>query len=131
MVRRTIEGAGTFDFERKVDRRQLRIDAGRHRVVERIGHQTQGIQGEIAGLIDLHGQHAGGRAAPGDRIEHADTDDALSAFNPDVGRRQSQRAQRLHKMQFEFPLALSLRRRGVIDHFEKVDPFSVGWSRTT
>jgi hypothetical protein len=48
--------------------------------------------------------------------------DALTAFDPDVGRRQRQRAQRLHKMQFEFPLALGFRRRGVIEDFEKIDP---------
>jgi hypothetical protein len=48
--------------------------------------------------------------------------DALTAFDPDVGRRQRQRAQRLHKMELEFPLPFGLSRRGVIDDLQKIDP---------
>ena len=119
MLRRAIERARTLHLEGKLDRGQLWVDAGRYRVVRRPRHQPQGIHGEVSRLIDFDRQHI--RMGSDSDPEHMNGGDTFTAFDPDVIRREHQRAQRFDEMHLQLALPLGFGRRGTVKDFKIVD----------
>ena len=126
LPRLAVEVGRTFDLERKINRRQLRIETIQPRRVGARTSQMQGVGGEVARLVHRDDQHLRRGGLHRD-LRRGHVPDALASLDADVLRLERGQPGGFQEVDEQRALALIQRQRFAVQDFQEVDAVQAGF----